>query len=421
MIWIFIALFFIFLAGASALTGFGEAFPSKSRKLFDAVHKQASSTKILSRRRSLLLALEITRELVKLFALALGAATLLLTPLPFWGRFGVGLALFAVYLFFAEILPRLVKESEKGGGLQKSIALFFLYLFLPISAPVLSFRKSREQEGCEEEEALEELRETLMPLLKSSKGQARLDPIDLKLLESVIQFKDLIVKEIMIPRIHLFSLDASTTIRGAASRLAEEGYSRTPVFRGSLDNIVGLLLYKDILEIYMQCEMGALDKSALDKPIESVMKAVFYTPETKKVSHLLQEFRTKQKHMAIVVDEYGGTEGVVTIEDILEEIVGPISDEYDVDEEMPYVPDPKGEGWIVDARMSIKDVEDIFEIEIPKEGDYDTLGGFIFHRMEMIPAKGSLIHEESFDLEILSASDRSVEKIRLTPKRKESP
>jgi putative hemolysin len=218
----------------------------------------------------------------------------------------------------------------------------------------------------------------------------------------------------MIPRVDLFALCAETPTREASKLIIEEGYSRIPVYRENIDNITGLLMFKDILELYMSVLQGKKESSILDAPIESITKSVFYVPETKQVSYLLQEFRAKQMHMAIVVDEYGGTEGVVTMEDILEEIVGEIADEYDYNEEVLFSPLPTGGGWIVDARMSLIDAEESFGIDIPQEGDYDTIGGYVFHKAGEIPDKGYMIHQDDFDLEILSSTERSIEKVRIT-------
>lgn len=138
-----------------------------------------------------------------------------------------------------------------------------------------------------------------------------------------------------------------------------------------------------------------------------------YTPETKKISNLLQEFRKKQTHLAVVVDEYGGTEGIATIEDILEEIVGDIADEYD-DQQALYVAQSDG-SWIVDARMSILDAEEYLGVIIPQEGEYDTISGFIYHKAGAIPGRGFIIHQDTFEIEILRSNERCVEKVRIKP------
>lgn len=327
-------------------------------------------------------------------------------------------ALLIFVLLVGDFFPRLfaIWAPEKALNLSLPYTSFFLYLSFPIALPFLYLAEliSHAREKEHGSDPLEEMKETIVHILQSANVKGRLNAPDQKLIESVIKFKDRIVREVMVPRVDLFSLPAEMPIREAANKLAKEGYSRTPVYRESVDNIIGVLMFKDILELYMGCEEGKKDPSQLNAPIETISKSVFYTPETKKVSHLLQEFRSKQMHMAIVVDEYGGTEGVVTMEDILEEIVGEIADEYDLDEELLYTTQPGEGNWTVDARMNILDAEDIFGIQIPQEGDYDTIGGYVFHKVGSIPQKGLRIHHEDFDLEILSTSERSVEKVRIT-------
>lgn len=257
-----------------------------------------------------------------------------------------------------------------------------------------------------------QITERIIELLDDPEIRTSFDINDRKLIESVLTFKDRIVREVMMPRVDVFSLPATMTVKQAAKVLIDEGYSRVPVYKDTVDHIIGVLMYKDILRIYMDYEGNALPSNPLDAILETLIKPVFYTPETKKVSQLLQEFRHKQMHMAIVVDEYGGTEGIVTIEDILEEIVGDIADEYDDQEEDLFTAQPSG-GWIVDARMSILDIEEKFDISIPQDGDYDTIGGYIYHRAGAIPKKGFRIHHDHFELEILSSNDRAIEKVRI--------
>lgn len=334
------------------------------------------------------------------------------------------IVLLFLVLLIGDFFPRLwaIRASEYALSFCFTFASFLLFFSLPFSFIFLKFADyaTRAHEKEMGGDALEEMKETILQILHVADVQGKLNSSDKKLIGSVVKFKDRIVREVMVPRVDLFSLIAETPIREAAQALVEEGYSRTPVYRETVDNIIGVLMFKDILELYMDCLEGKKEKALLDSPIESITKNVFYTPETKKVSHLLQEFRAKQMHMAIVVDEYGGTEGVVTMEDILEEIVGEIADEYDVDEELLYTTQPGGASWIVDARMSILDAEDTFNIHIPQEGEYDTIGGYIFHKVGSIPQKGLRIHHEDFDLEILSSSERSVEKVRITSRQKKS-
>ena len=255
------------------------------------------------------------------------------------------------------------------------------------------------------------IKDKILEILHDAEFAPYLDPNDQKLILSVVSFKERIAREVMVPRIDMFTLSANTSIREAAKGFHEEGYSRIPVWKDTMDQVIGTLYYKDLLAVY---EKAFHHQEALNQPIETLLKPIVYTPETKKISQLLQEFRSKQIHLAIVVDEYGGTEGIVTIEDILEELVGEIADEYDYDEEEPYTQLPSG-GWIVDAKMTILDIEEKLGVQIPASPEYDTIGGYIFHKTGSIPKKGWRLHQNDFDLEVLSSSDRVIEKIRITP------
>jgi CBS domain containing-hemolysin-like protein len=153
----------------------------------------------------------------------------------------------------------------------------------------------------------------------------------------------------------------------------------------------------------------------LNAPLESLAKPVLYAPENKKIALLLQEFRNKQIHMAIIVDEYGGTEGIVTIEDILEELVGEIEDESDIGANQQFWALPSG-GWVVDAQMSIFDIEERLGIQIPHGLEYETIGGYVFHCAGTIPTKGWRLLHDQFELEVLSSNERSIKKIKIIPR-----
>lgn len=323
---------------------------------------------------------------------------------------GLFIIFFIVGDYFARFMG--IKYPERMIRSFAPIASIFLILIFPFSFVFLKISQlisgNVYLDHLPEPQA--EAKQELIDIIEESNVITQVDPHDKKLLESVMAFRERIAREVMVPRVDVFSLSHDTTIEEAAKALQNEGYSRTPVYKNSLDNIIGVLMHKDILSKYMEyTETG--DSNILKAPIETLMKNILYTPETKKISQLLQEFRKKQVHLAIVVDEYGGTEGIVTIEDILEEIVGDIADEYDQEEAL-FVPLPEG-GWIIDARMGILDIEEQLGIEIPQDGDYDTIGGYIFHETGMIPSKGFILKKPHFELEVLRSNDRNIEKVRI--------
>ena len=311
----------------------------------------------------------------------------------------------------ANIWPRPVL---KFSALAASVALLLPF---PILGVLLQLTRGITSLAEEENEALPS-REQIRELIRESELHHHLDPFDQKLISSLIHFKNRSAKEIMVPRVDIFSLSAETSIREAVRSLAKEGYSRIPIYRDSLDQIVGVVLYKDLLKFF--AHPSHEDGLTLDSSLESIAKPVLYAPENKKISHLLQEFRNKQIHMAIIVDEYGGTEGIVTIEDILEELVGEIEDEYDIRSGAQFWALPNG-GWIVDAKMSILDIEEQLGVRIPQDPEYETVGGYVFYCAGTIPAKGWRLMHDEFDLEVLSSNERSLKKIKIIPHQRTHP
>ncbi len=329
----------------------------------------------------------------------------------FWvpiGLFGTILAI----SFAVDLLARLLVETHLRFGLQLTSPFASLYLmalfpligiFLPL---IYSLRKKRSVgEGFFTDKS--KIRE----MIRDSDLQQYLDPTDQKLIASFVNFKERVGKEIMVPRVDLYALPADSSIEESAPLFVSEGYSRIPIYRESLDQIVGVVLYKDLLKCYTEPQKN------LKAPLETIAKPVLYAPENKKITQLLQEFRNKQIHMAIIVDEYGGTEGIVTIEDILEELVGEIEDEYDVNEEHEFLEIPGG-GWVVDAKMTIHDIEEQLALRIPPNPEYETIGGYVYHCAGTIPPKGWRLSHDEFDLEVLSSNERSIKKIKLQTRKK---
>ncbi len=291
-------------------------------------------------------------------------------------------------------------------------ASIFLMLLFPLVGPLLKLTRILIHKiHFEDEGELVTDRSKLREMIRESELQHHLDPSDQKLISSFVNFKERVAKEVMVPRVDVFSLAGETPIREAASLFAAEGYSRIPIYKETLDEIIGVVLYKDLLKCY------AAPNQNLEAPIDTIAKPVLYAPENKKIALMLQEFRNKQIHMAIIVDEYGGTEGIVTIEDILEELVGEIEDEYDVGETKDFWELPGG-SWIVDAKMTLLDIENQIGIRIPENPDYETIGGYVFHCAGTIPSKGWRLSHDEFDLEVLASNERSLKKIKIIPRPK---
>ena len=322
--------------------------------------------------------------------------------LVIWPLFYSGLKI--VVELFSE---RYGKQALKATAL---IASTFLYPVAIIFYPLLQMHKNYCSKASEDGTGKHQMEEILEAMEENS--PTNVPSSDYELVRSALSLKETKVREVMVPRINLFCLEAATTLSEAARLCQEEGYSRVPVYGQDIDHIIGILLVKDLIEVIANAG-DSISKEELSRPIETLVKKVLYVPESKKISQLLQEFRTRHTHLAIVVDEYGGTKGVVTIEDILEEIVGEIEDEYD-EEEKEFVEVPSG-GWIVSATMSIIDIEDKLGIQIPSHGEYDTIGGYVFHHSGMIPKKGFKIQSDDYTLEVLSSDDRKVERVKITP------
>jgi putative hemolysin len=223
-----------------------------------------------------------------------------------------------------------------------------------------------------------------------------------RLLQSIVDFGEILVREIMTPRPDVSAIRADATLAELHAVFREQQYSRVPVYNENLDNIVGIVFVKDLLLLP--------DPAGEAQPVTTLMRPATFVPETKRVAELLKEFQRRQLQAAIVVDEYGGTAGLVTIEDMLEEIVGEIRDEYDVETE-PIV--DEGEGvFVFSAKVDIDAAAERLDVTIPREG-FETIGGFIVSRLGRVPAAGERFTIEEIGVEVLESERRRVHKVRM--------
>ena len=220
-----------------------------------------------------------------------------------------------------------------------------------------------------------------------------------ELLQSVVDFTETLVREVMTPRPDVIAIRADATLLDLRGVFREEQYSRMPVYRDNLDNIVGIVFVKDLV---------ALPPGA-EPPLTTLMRSAHFVPESKRVSELLKEMQRKQAQMAIVVDEYGGTAGLVTVEDLLEEIVGEIRDEYDVESET--VTD-EGDGvFVFSGKVNVEEVRDRLGVEIEPEG-FETVGGFLLSHLGRMPYVGEMFDVDNLSFEVLEVERRRITKVR---------
>ena len=231
-----------------------------------------------------------------------------------------------------------------------------------------------------------------------------------ELIEKVFKFDERVVRQIMVPRPQMAAIDVATIPDQALSLISREGYSRVPVYSGTKDNIVGILHEKDLLR-----------KVLNNQPIKitEVMRPALFVPETKKIGSLLRELQTKRSHMAIVVDEFGVASGLITLEDIVEELVGEIQDEYD--DERPVVEKRKEGDFVVNAHASIVDVNLHLPVHLPESPEYSTVAGFLNILFSGIPEVGQTCEGAGYSYKVLKTSRGSVDSVLLTPLPPEAP
>lgn len=225
-----------------------------------------------------------------------------------------------------------------------------------------------------------------------------------RMIRGIFDLDETLVKEIMTPRVDIDALNIVSSIGEAKAHIVECGHSRIPVYRGTVDSIVGVIYSKHLLD---DSRLAAADN------VEQIMQQPVFVPETKNVGELLGEFRQRKNHLAVIIDEYGGTSGIVTIEDILEEIVGEIQDEFD-DDEPPGHQAVSGGALEVDARMPIDEVNELLDVDISDDEEYDTIGGYVTKVLGRIPKSMENVQIPGLDVHILDADERKISRMLLT-------
>jgi len=307
-----------------------------------------------------------------------------------------------IYVFFFEFLPRLLNSYFK-----KRILLMLLPSYkipFALAKPILFLEniKSAEKDLDEQHEASEE---EIDALIEEAEEEGIIEKEEGELLKSVVEFGDTIVREIMTPRISMICIQKNATIQELRVQVIQVKHSRIPVYKETIDNIEGIIIAKDLLEYSNDIQKN--------EGIEPLIRPVFFIPESMKVAELLKELQERKQKIAIVVDEHGGVSGLVTMEDLMEEIVGEIWDEYDKDK-VPFIEQGPFD-FIVLGDAEVEELEDLFEMDLASD-DYITVGGLIIHHLGRFPKIGEKLDIMGLELEILEAGQKSIKKLRVRKK-----
>ena len=329
----------------------------------------------------------------------------------FSGSFGVSLWILEIFvvglviLFFGEILPKrlAMRDSIAFAKIAYLPLKFFLFIISPITFIInliircilFFFPFIKREKVFDTEEELKIATEIV-----EEAGTIKEEESDM--IQSVLEFDDKMVREIMTPRVDIASISSSNTIDELMDLIKEKKYSKLPLYDNNIDNIRGIIYAKDVLPYLL----GSRSK---DIKLTDFCKDPYFVPENKPIDDLLEDFRNRKTQIAIVVDEWGGTAGLVTVEDIVEEVFGEIRDPYDIEKDL--VIKQKEGRYLLDASIGIYDIEEELDIEFPEDRDYDTLGGYIFFKLGKIPDKGDSVSLNNWIFTVMTLSDNRIKKV----------
>ncbi|PMQ02416.1 MAG: gliding motility protein GldE [Dictyoglomus sp. NZ13-RE01] len=372
------------------------------------------------RAEKLLKLLENTQELLATILIANNVVNILIASLAtkialnYVKNYGISIAT-GISTFFIVIFGEMIPKTL-GLKYKERFALTFFYLFYPIYVILRPITKiflifsnifyhviGKTSETISPFSTIEEF----ITLVNIGEKEGIIEKEEKEFINNIMEFTDTEVHEVMVPRIDMICVKSDDTLETAWKKIIEEGHSRLPVYEGSIDNIIGIVHAKDVLK--------ALADKNPNKKLKDIVREVLYVPENTKINELFKEMRRRKVHMAIVVDEYGGTAGLVTLEDLLEELVGEIEDEYDKEEKMFSFVDSNN--LIVDAKMNIYELNEILEEKWKErlpETEYDTVGGLVLDVLGRVPEKGEEIDIGNFKLKVESMKGQRIEKIKIT-------
>ncbi len=309
-------------------------------------------------------------------------------------------------LVFAEIAPKLLAtRSPLHRAQQLSLLVYGLFFLLyPVSLLLNLFAAGVARLFGSRPEGLALSPDELKVMVEVADQQGYLEEEEREMIHSIFEFGETQVREIMVPRVDMVCAETGASMEELVELITRHGHTRIPVYERSVDNIRGIIHAKDLLPY--------LNQPGARPSLESLARPVIFVPDSKPINDMLKEFQTQRTHMAIVVDEYGGTVGLVTLEDVIEEIVGEIQDEYD--EEPLLVRQTGQETWLVDAKIGIEELNEALGLNLPTEEGYDTLGGFLLQRMGHLPQQKEEVRDGEVVFVIERVVKRRIKRVRIT-------
>jgi magnesium and cobalt transporter len=250
-------------------------------------------------------------------------------------------------------------------------------------------------------ESQDDLGKEIQQLIDEGEERGLISEDEGEMLQGIFSFRDTVAREILVPRTDTVGARSDTDIRDIIELIIQSGHSRIPIYQDNIDNIVGILHAKDLLPFWGREK---------DIDIRSIVRPPYFIPETKKISDVLTDLRDKKSHMAIVIDEYGGTAGILTLEDIIEEIIGEIVDEYDSDQN--WIVELDDGSIVVDARLDMEELEDHLDVRFP-EGNYESVGGFIINFLGRVPSIDDKVVFDNLEFTVTEADRRKAEKVHI--------
>ncbi|MCX8061790.1 MAG: hemolysin family protein [Anaerolineales bacterium] len=315
-------------------------------------------------------------------------------------------ATFSVLLFALVILNEWIVQaaihvhSEEWEKRLQPIARLVAMLFSPILSPIL--KGVAQFLPVPEPPSSQEMAEELMEWVNAAQEQGEIESEHGRLIHSIFELSDTLAREIMVPRVDIVAVEKEMNLNEAAQVFIASGHSRLPLYEETIDQIRGIIYAKDLLRLWVE--------GREDVPLTRLARPAYFIPEAKRIDELLNEMQQRRVHLAIVVDEYGGVAGLVTLEDIIEEILGEIQDEYDQAEELPYQEIGAGE-VLFQGKIDLGDFNEIMHTDFPKE-EADTLGGFILQQLGRVPTVGEKLCFDGVELIVEQVSGRRIRKVR---------